>query len=205
MVFRERFSTAVKLSPNIGSIALSFNGGKDCTALLVHLLACIGGRSPLPLLYLHNDDQFEEEWEFSCALTSMIGADKVQLHRLECTDLKDGLSSFLQKYPNISVLFLGVRLYPDRPDELKPIQMTDPGWPQVLRVHPLLDWTYSEIWLFLRTLSIPYCTLYDQGYTSIGGKEKTKPNPALRCTREQGKYKPAYDLLDDSLERAGRS
>lgn len=73
---------------------------------------------------------------------------------------------------------------------MKPIDPTDPHWPQFLRIHPILDWTYPEIWAFLRELDVPYCHLYDEGYTSLGSTKNTVPNPLLR--REGGNYEPAW-------------
>jgi FAD synthetase len=50
---------------------------------------------------------------------------------------------------------------------------------------------------------MPYCSLYDQGYTSLGDMATTQKNPALE--REDGSFAPAYELKQTSEERLGRS
>lgn len=59
---------------------------------------------------------------------------------------------------------------------------------------------------FLKHLNVPYCELYDQGYTSLGGTMDTHPNPALKVVGPGGElsYRPADELEDDGMERLGR-
>ena len=52
------------------------------------------------------------------------------------------------------------------------------GWPPFLRVNPVLDWGYGDVWALLRAAHLPYCALYDRGFTSIGSVTNTQPN---RC------------------------
>jgi len=106
---------------------------------------------------------------------------------------------------SIKAIFVGTRRTDPHGGKLGPFNMTDRGWPEFMRVHPVLDWRYAEVWAFLRHLDIPYCELYDQGYTSLGGTNDTHPNPALRV--EDGgavRYRPAYELVEDAEERLGR-
>ncbi|KYK58810.1 FAD synthetase [Drechmeria coniospora] len=61
---------------------------------------------------------------------------------------------------------------------------------------------------FIRHLGISYCPLYDQGYTSLGGRTDTHPNPHLKRAAGGGGggegFRPAYELTDDDEERLGR-
>lgn len=53
---------------------------------------------------------------------------------------------------------------------------------------------------------LEYCSMYDEGYTSLGGVSDTLRNPKLMYTDEDGneKYRPAYVLVLDEEERLGR-
>jgi FAD synthetase len=74
--------------------------------------------------------------------------------------------------------------------------------PPFLRLNPILDWNYGQVWHFLRTFQLPYCKLYDDGYTSLGTVKDTLPCPALK--KDNDEYWPAYMLRDWDQERAGR-
>ncbi|KAI2626226.1 adenine nucleotide alpha hydrolases-like protein [Xylaria nigripes] len=119
--------------------------------------------------------------------------------------MKQGLQEYLADRPNIKAIFVGTRRTDPHGEKLSHFDPTDRGWPDFMRVHPVIDWHYADVWAFIRHLGIPYCPLYDKGYTSLGGTEDTQPNPHLRRQPENGGgFLPAYELVGDEEERLGR-
>lgn len=35
-------------------------------------------------------------------------------------------------------------------------------------LHPIIDWSTSDVWEYIRTNQIPYCSVYDEGFTRLG-------------------------------------
>jgi phosphoadenosine phosphosulfate reductase len=44
----------------------------------------------------------------------------------------------------------------------------DPDHGGIVKVNPLADWTWAEVWEYIRAHNVPYNALHDQGYPSIG-------------------------------------
>ncbi|XP_067947706.1 FAD synthase-like [Watersipora subatra] len=192
----------------LDEICISFNGGKDCTALL-HIWYAVASQHPdfgkegsLQALYIRNNEPFPEEDKF---IEECIN--RYELTIMKFTGkIKEQLAEMKRQHPNIKAIIMGTRLTDPHGQHLTAFQPTDQGWPTVMRVNPILSFSYSNIWTLLRGLSLPYCTLYDDGYTSLGSASSTKMNPALKYVDSDGtvRYRPAYTLTDGELERAGR-
>lgn len=55
---------------------------------------------------------------------------------------------------------------PDNPEYEKMTRICPTKGQHVL--NPIIDWETSEIWEFIKKYNIPYCKLYDEGYTRLG-------------------------------------
>ncbi|KAK9243710.1 hypothetical protein V1506DRAFT_462468 [Lipomyces tetrasporus] len=197
---------------SIDELAISFNGGKDCLVMLVLLLASLHYHSSqyppqrIHTVYVHSFNAFPEVDAFVNDCAALYSLDLIRLP----PPMKAAFQKFLDAKPHVKAIMVGTRRTDPNGAELTFFDETDHGWPNFMRVHPVIDWRYAEVWHFLRELEIKYCILYDLGYTSLGGTTDTHPNPALKLDSgldragEQS-FKPAYTLIDDDKERLGRN
>jgi len=67
----------------------------------------------------------------------------------------------------------------------------------LIKINPLADWKWEQVWDYIRSHSIPYNPLHDQGYPSIGCTYCTRPVRAgedLRAGRWSGFQKTECGL-----------
>ncbi|RQX70013.1 phosphoadenosine phosphosulfate reductase family protein [Toxoplasma gondii CAST] len=154
-------------------------------------------------IYFHgNEEEFEEVADFVEHTANEFELDVSIYH----CGLAEGVQDFSSRFSHLRPLafVLGTREGDPNTAHLLPMQASSSWLPAFLRVHPLVGFRYGHIWHFIRHFALPYCVLYDRGYTSIGTKKNTKPNPHLFCS-ETGLYAPAYLLANWADERSGRN
>eukprot|EP00055_Hartaetosiga_balthica_P008022 m.28688 g.28688 ORF g.28688 m.28688 type:complete len:262 (-) comp6077_c0_seq4:244-1029(-) len=179
------------------NVCLSFNGGKDSTVLLDMVMAEFpDGYHKITYVYFQQQDEFDEVLDFIRECDSKYSLNLKYLS----ASFKDALSKLLEEHPNFKAILLGTRVGDPFTTYLSLFTPCDEGWPMLMRVFPILNWKYAEVWNYLQQKE--YCTLYDQGYTSLGSKVDTVPNPKLR--EEGGHYLPAWLLANGKWERLGR-
>ncbi|XP_014468590.1 PREDICTED: FAD synthase-like isoform X2 [Dinoponera quadriceps] len=182
-------------------VFISFNGGKDCTAVL-HLAATVAkSRDISPLLCLYvTADAFPEVEAFVELASRYYDLTIVRKPR----PVRSAVSALLEERHNLKASLMGTRKGDPGSANLQSFELTDPNWPRLMRVNPILNWSYSQVWSFLLKHNVPYCPLYDQGYTSLGSRSSTMKNPLLKDPNDPSSYLPAYTLTDKSAERRGR-
>ena len=201
----KRLSDALRIF-GADAVYASFNGGKDACVIL-HLLRAARVKNDVTtkpkLVYFDSMDEFDEVRSLVRETCDAVADEFVILNIDPGVSFVDGLGTIVdQAKPRALAFILGTRHGDPNCGDQQHFEPSSEWMPPFMRVNPILDWSYGDVWLFLRHFHLPYCSLYDDGYTSLGSKQNTHRNPAL--LRNDGTYWPAYDLSDFSLERAGR-
>lgn len=166
-------------------LMLCFNGGKDSTVLLDLLAMECPSASPLQAVCVQSHDPFQEVEQFIDSSTERY---PLNVQRYNGA-MKLAIEQALEEHPQVRAMFLGCR-------------RTDPGCKDLSVMEPS-DKAQSP----RRSRRLPYCCLYDQGYTSLGDRSRTTTNPSLLVHDDQTDklvYLPAYALRNVHLERANR-
>jgi phosphoadenosine phosphosulfate reductase len=183
---------------------VAWTGGKDSTVLL-HLVKETFGEVPFPVMFNDSTMEFEEIYDFIKQLTkqwhlilTVVPHDEKELEQF--AKMKDkkaqkelsrimkvtAINKFVQKY-HIQAFLAGIRWdeHEARSKETYFSKRSDHT-----RVHPILDFTETDIWDYIKSQNVPYVNLYDKGYRSLGEKpftKKVKKGGSERDGREQTK------------------
>lgn len=129
----------------------------------------------------------EDGTEPSSTISSGASSPMLNIHETakgKGVGMKHALAVYKERLPHIEAILIGTRrtdphgglcasslmvlthpltLGLPSPANLGFRNPTDPGWPRFERINPIIDWTYADVWTFLRTLKVAYCNLYDEG------------------------------------------
>lgn len=68
-------------------------------------------------------------------------------------------------------------------------------------VNPIIEWNNEEVWQFIKTNGIPYCELYDEGFTRLGcvgcplASTKEREKELFRWSKFKGSYLYAFSRM----------
>jgi len=202
-------------------IAAAFSGGKDSlamTRLILDVCEEYGFEQPIfiisdPIPIPENDDyvkRITREWGIRRYVhyrdllkqeyiekASPIAKDKQRC----CYWLKVvPLNEFIKR-EKIEALFVAIR-WDEHPERAKEVYFSERDNPRHVRVHPMLHWTWLDVWLFIKERQLPFNPLYLKGYTSLGCA------PCTSVVKKDG-FKNVDEIIEfvkrrEIPERAGR-
>ncbi|MGJ0847456.1 phosphoadenosine phosphosulfate reductase family protein [Tissierella praeacuta] len=76
-------------------------------------------------------------------------------------------------------------------------------------LNPIIDWTDEEVWSFIKLRNLPYCELYDQGYSRLGCIGCPMQSPQQRAKeferfqKHKRNYIKAFDRMLLEREKRG--
>lgn len=97
---------------------------------------------PLQGIYIAPPDPFPEVEEFVASSTKEYHLD-LKRYALR---MRPALEEYLGDRKTVKAIFMGTRRTDPHSEFLTHFSPTDEDWPQFMRVNPVLDWHYTEIW-----------------------------------------------------------
>lgn len=194
-------------------VAVAWTGGKDSTVLL-HIIRETFGKVPFTVFFNDSKMEFDEiykfiekinkEWNFKL-VTVVDEAGLAKIKKTKNPRVKQQIARLmkiraikkaLKKY-KFEAFISGIRWdeHEARSHEVYFSKRKDHS-----RIHPILHFTESDVWNYIRVKGVPYVSLYDKGYRSLGEEPFTKKIDSgnERSGREYGK-----EIVMKKLRQAG--
>lgn len=145
---------ADKPATRLPELSLAYNGGKDCLVLLILYLCALHQKGLTPpdpnanpetaikCVYIQAPHPFQEVEDFV-----EVSVKTYSLQLLEyAKPMKAAFADYLHDTPSVKAIFVGTRRTDPHGEHLKHFDPTDSGWPAFMRIHPVIDWHYVDIW-----------------------------------------------------------
>jgi len=172
-----QFLTSLADRHDPARIAVAWTAGKDSTVVLDLWREVLGG--PVTAINLDTGCKYPEilalrdrlagEWGVTLHVArplpedvpGVIAADKLACcGALKVRPLRRAMAEL-----GTEVLLTGIRA-DENPSRTGLAQVEErQGY---IQANPILDWTEMDVWAHTTAHALPYCTLYDQGYRSLG-------------------------------------
>lgn len=78
-------------------------------------------------------------------------------------------------------------------------------------LNAIIDWTELDVWEFIRQRKLPYCTLYDQGFTRIGclfcpmAQQSARMREIARYPRLKAAFIKSFEKLYENKKKQGKT
>lgn len=184
-------------------IAIAWKGGKDTTTMM-HIIFTMYGNIPFQVMFNDTTLEFKETYEFINSVKKLWNLDlivikhmKKELEQYKLSKIEaekknilylakiNAINRALKRY-KFKAFMLGIRK--DEHEARRNETFFSPREDH-MRIHPMLEFTESDIWEYIKKYDVPYSPLYDKGYRSVGEKPLTKKSDEddERAGRDQTK------------------
>ena len=152
------------------SVVASYNGGKDADVVMQLMRAAMAKYNEdtrkskefyakAKFIYFAVKDEFPDVIEHIHHQENSLGLDITQ----SPSGIFQGITEYMDEPHMGNLAFvLGTRRGDPNCGEQQFFSPSSSWMPPFMRVNPILEWTYGDVWKFLRMFNLKYCSLYDQ-------------------------------------------
>jgi len=179
------------------NISIAFKGGKESSVLL-HLVKTVMDEMNcaydiLDIVYFSPEvDEIEKLKSYNQDFVKSLKMNKCY-KVIQTNDITEGLQKYIHS-SNITTMIIGIKSSDEGAKSLQHTMQTQ-DVVQLNRIHPLLHWSYKEIWEYIKTNDVYICELYKHGYTKLQTNLTTTRNPLL-SDKKSNSFKHASELSD---------